>query len=196
MSKHALWIFVVALWVQAAVAQAPGFSERAPRYKLQSSDTIQVQYRYTPEFNQTVTVQPDGYISLQAAGQVKVSDMTAESAAAVIAKASSARLRDPEVNVVLVDYVKPYVVVAGEVTKPGRVELRGQVSVVEAIALAGGFKESAKTRMSCSSEIVGRSGGSQSGGHEKTDERQYAPGRLPGPERRHAGRPPEPVGEN
>lgn len=144
MVKHALSIFVVALGIQAAVAQAPGFSERAPRYKLQSSDTIQVQYRYTPEFNQTVTVQPDGYISLQAAGTVKVSEMTADSAAAVIAKASSARLRDPEVNVVLVDYVKPYVVVAGEVTKPGRVELRGQVSVVEAIALAGGFKESAK----------------------------------------------------
>ncbi len=143
MHRRALWI--VLAYVCAAVGQDPsGFSERAPRYKLQSSDTIQVQYRYTPEFNQTVVVQPDGTVSLQTAGAVKVSGLTTEAAAAAIATASKSRLRDPEVNIILVDYVKPYIVVAGEVGKPGRVEMRGRISVVEAIALAGGFKDSAR----------------------------------------------------
>ena len=45
--------------------------------------------------------------------------------------------------VLLKDYVKPYFVVAGEVVRPGRVDLHGNVGLIEAIALSGGFKDSA-----------------------------------------------------
>src|SRR5207237_558418 len=50
------------------------------RYRLQPGDVLEVQFRYSPEFNQTITVQPDGYISLEISGDIKVAGMTVEQA--------------------------------------------------------------------------------------------------------------------
>ena len=54
------------------------------------------------------------------------------------------RLREPEVTLVLREYEKPYVTVAGYVTTPGKVELKGPMTIVEALALAGGFRPDGK----------------------------------------------------
>lgn len=120
------------------------FAERDPQYQLQSGDTIEVQYRYTPEYNAAVMIQPDGYVSLQVAGQVKVSGMTSSEAAQAIATKASSQLNAPEVAVLLKDFVHPYFVIAGEVEHPGRFEMHGSMNVVEAIAISGGFKDSSK----------------------------------------------------
>ena len=130
--------------VSACRAQDPTFADRDARYRLQPEDKIDVQYRYTPEYNALVSIQPDGFISLPLAGDVKVAGLTLEGASAAIAKKAGERLREPEVSVLLREYVKPYFVVAGEVGHPGRFDLRGTVTVVEAIAQSGGFKESSK----------------------------------------------------
>ncbi|MFN7919150.1 MAG: polysaccharide biosynthesis/export family protein [Bryobacteraceae bacterium] len=123
----------------------PGFAERDPDYKLRPSDSVEVQYRYTPEFNATVTVQPDGFVTLPMTGSVRVGGMSARQASAAIAAKAGERLKDPEVSVILKDFVKPYFTVAGEVTKPGRYDLRGEATVLEGIAQSGWFnKESAK----------------------------------------------------
>lgn len=129
---------------QSAFAQPAVFADREPRYRLQPEDKIEVQYRYTPEYNAVVSIQPDGFVSLPFTGDVKVTGLTLEAAGAAIAQKAGERLAAPEVSVLLRDYVKPYFVVAGEVAHPGRFELRGTVSVVEAIAQSGGFKESSK----------------------------------------------------
>ena len=42
-----------------------GFGERYPRYKIGAGDQFDVTFDLSPEFNQTVTVQPDGYVTLQ-----------------------------------------------------------------------------------------------------------------------------------
>src|ERR1700746_98453 len=42
--------------------QRPALHQRYPRYRIRSSDVIDLSFRFTPEFNQEVTVQPDGYI--------------------------------------------------------------------------------------------------------------------------------------
>jgi len=128
----------------ALVYATPQLADRDARYRLQAQDSIEVQYRYTPEYNATVTVQPDGFISLPEVGDVKVGDLAVDEAAAAIAKKAGERLRDPQVNVLLRDYQKPYFVVAGEVEHPGRFDMRGSITVVEAIAMSGGFKDSAK----------------------------------------------------
>ncbi|HZU29065.1 MAG TPA: polysaccharide biosynthesis/export family protein [Bryobacteraceae bacterium] len=127
-----------------AAASDQQFADRNARYRLQPQDSIEVQYRYTPEYNATVAVQPDGYVSLPFVGDVKVGDLSVDRAAAAIAKKAGERLRDPEVNVLLRDYQKPYFTVAGEVEHPGRFDMRGHMTVVEAIAISGGLKESAK----------------------------------------------------
>ena len=132
----------------AAVAQ----QQRAPRlttvteerYRLQPGDVFEVQFRYSPEFNQTVTVQPDGYVSLELGGDLKVAGLTIEQARAVILRKAAARLQDPVANIVLKEFQKPYFVIAGEVSLPGRIEMRERVTALQAIMLAGGMKEGAR----------------------------------------------------
>jgi polysaccharide export outer membrane protein len=115
------------------------------RYRLQPGDVFEVQYRYSPEFNQTVTVQPDGYVSLELGGDLKVAGLTIEQARDVILKKAATRLQDPVANIVLKEFQKPYFVIAGEVSLPGRIEMRERVTALQAIMLAGGMKEGARS---------------------------------------------------
>ena len=82
---------------------------------LHPGDVLDIQYRYTPEFNQTVTVQPDGFISLEIGGDVKVAGRNLEQVRNIILTKARTRLASPELIVVLKEFQKPYVVVAGEV---------------------------------------------------------------------------------
>jgi polysaccharide export outer membrane protein len=136
--------FLSALVVVAS-AQTSEKLLTGPTYQLHPGDVIEVQYRLTPEFNQTVTVQPDGYITLSIAGSMRVGELTLEQAQELITKKSSVRLKDPEITLLLKEFQKPYFVVAGEVTTPGKIELREKITALQAILLAGGFKESART---------------------------------------------------
>jgi len=115
------------------------------RYRLQPGDVLEIQYRYSPEFNQTVTVQPDGYITLEVGGDLKVAGMTVDQTRQAILKQASTRLQDPIATVILKEFQKPYFVVAGEVAQPGKIEMRERVTAIQAIMLAGGMKESAKS---------------------------------------------------
>jgi len=115
------------------------------RYRLQPGDVLEIQYRYSPEFNQTVTVQPDGYITLEVGGDLKVAGMTVDQTRQAILKKASTRLQDPIATVILKEFQKPYFVVAGEVAQPGKIEMRERVTAIQAIMLAGGMKESAKS---------------------------------------------------
>jgi polysaccharide biosynthesis/export protein len=135
-------ILICACVVPAYRAQT--FSDRDPRYRIQPSDVIEVQYRYTPEYNHTAAIQPDGFAALQVVGDVKVAGLTVDEAAAAIAHKAGERLQNPEVTVTLKEFIKPFFTVAGEVNHPGRFDLRGRVSAVEGIAISGGFKESSK----------------------------------------------------
>lgn len=121
-----------------------GFQERHPRYQIHSADVLELTFTFSPEFNQTVTVQPDGYISLRDAGDVLVAGLSTEEATRVITKAYAKILRDPVISVLLKDFEKPYFAASGELKNPGKYELRGHVTVVQGIALAGGFTNAAK----------------------------------------------------
>jgi len=115
------------------------------RYRLQPGDVLEVQYRYSPEFNQTVTVQPDGYVTLEIGGDLKVAGFTIEETRQAILRQASKRLQDPVATIVLKEFQKPYFVVAGEVATPGKIEMRERVTAIQAIMLAGGMKETAKS---------------------------------------------------
>jgi polysaccharide export outer membrane protein len=115
------------------------------RYRLQPGDVLEVQFRYSPEFNQTVTVQPDGYISLEVGGDLKVAGMTVEETRRAILRKAGERLQDPVATVMLKEFQRPYFVVAGEVAQPGKIEMRERVTAIQAIMLAGGMKEGARS---------------------------------------------------
>ena len=131
---------VALISVGSAYAQTGAFSERDPRYRLQPTDVVEIHYRYTPEFDQTVTVQPDGFVTLEIVGDLKLQTLTLEQAKTAILEKASQRLKDPEVTLVLKEFEKPYFMVGGEVANPGRFEMRGSITAIQAIAMAGGFK--------------------------------------------------------
>jgi polysaccharide export outer membrane protein len=114
-----------------------------PQYTLRTGDMVELQYRYTPELNQTVTVLPDGDVNLNLVGNLKVSGLTVEQARDLILQKAKAELNDPELNLILREFQRPYVVVAGEVAKPGKIDLRETTTAMQAILLAGGFTENA-----------------------------------------------------
>lgn len=129
----------------AASAGGPLVVDPRERYVLQVSDEVELTYRYTPEFNFSGRIQPDGFISAPIIGDVMVAGYTISQARDILLKVARQRLRDPEMSFVLKDFVKPLFTVGGEVEKPGQFELRGRVGILEAVAIAGGFKRSAKS---------------------------------------------------
>ena len=151
MKKSLFLIIAVCLIASASAAVAQ--QQKAPRlttvteerYRLQPGDVIEVQFRYSPEFNQTVTVQPDGYISVEIGSDLKVAGLTIEQTRELILKKASTRLQDPVATVLLKEFQKPYFVVSGEVAAPGKIEMRERVTALQAIMLAGGMKEGAKS---------------------------------------------------
>src|SRR5262245_36243142 len=89
--------------------QRPALHQRYPRYKIRSSDVITLSFRFTPEFNQEVTVQPDGYI--QARGlqnDVYVQGLTVAEMTSALQKAYANLLNQPEISVTLKDFDRPY----------------------------------------------------------------------------------------
>ena len=131
----------------AAQAQTPPklTTVTEQRYRLQPGDVIEVQFRYSPEFNQTITVQPDGYITLEISGDLKVAGFTIDQTREAILRQARTRLQDPVATVVLKEFQRPYFVVSGEVGQPGKIEMRERVTAIQAIMLAGGMKDTAKS---------------------------------------------------
>lgn len=125
--------------------QRPALRQRYPRYRIRSSDVIDLTFRFTPEFNQEVMVQPDGYI--QARGlqnDVYVQGLTVAEMTAALQKAYANILNQPEISVTLKDFDRPYFVAGGLVGKPGKYDLRGTTTATQAVAMAGGFADGAK----------------------------------------------------
>jgi polysaccharide biosynthesis/export protein len=114
------------------------------RYRVTSSDVIDLTFPYVPEFNQVVTVQPDGYITLRGVGDIHAQARTIPELRQLLVEAYSPILRDPVISITLKEFEKPYFVAAGEVKTPGKFELRGATTVTQALALAGGFTPEAK----------------------------------------------------
>jgi polysaccharide biosynthesis/export protein len=119
----------------------PSFSERYPRYQLRSGDSFDIGFEYSPEFNQSVTVQPDGFISLREIGDVQVSGLTLPEVKQVLEAKYAGILKQPNISLTPKDFEKSYFIAVGEVGRPGKYELRDQITVTEAVAIAGGFSQ-------------------------------------------------------
>jgi len=137
----------IQLDAQAAPLNASGQNDQRARYALQRSDVVMLSFPLSPELNQTLTIQPDGYINLQDAGGIYVAGLTAPELLSAVKKAYFGILHDPIVNVDVVDFQKPYFTVSGQVGKPGQYELRQGITVAEALAVAGGMVPTAKQQV-------------------------------------------------
>lgn len=141
--KHFLFSSLVLSAALTATIHAQTLVEHNPAYRLEDSDVVTVTFRYTPELNQDVTVGPDGHAEVAGLGTIIAEHQTLAQFKASLLELSSKRLVNPDISIVLKTFVKPHVLVGGEVNTPGRVELHGDTSALDAIALAGGFRDTA-----------------------------------------------------
>jgi polysaccharide export outer membrane protein len=130
-----------------ATTSRPELEQRNPRYVIQRQDELLLSFPLSPELNQTVTVQPDGYINLQNGRSVHAQGLSVPELADAIKTAYAGMLHNPIVNVDLKDFQKPFFTVSGQVGKPGQYELRADITVAEAIAVAGGLAPTAKSQI-------------------------------------------------
>ena len=130
--------------VKSSDEQVQRLQHRNSRYQLHSADVLELNFPFTPEFHQTVTVQPDGFITLRGIEDIHVEGLTVPEVTNLLRTAYGKILHDPIINIELKDFEKPYFIVGGEVGRPGKFDLRGETTVAQAVAIAGGLKDSAK----------------------------------------------------
>ena len=119
------------------------WTDMEPAYRLYPGDTLDISAASAPELNRTVTVQPDGRISLPLVAPVMVADRTAQEAQLAVSSAYGAVLVHPDVEVTIHSATPLKVFVGGEVDKPGVYDMPGDINALQAVLMAGGLRISA-----------------------------------------------------
>ncbi|UCE47312.1 MAG: polysaccharide biosynthesis/export family protein, partial [Phycisphaerales bacterium] len=119
-----------------------------PRIVFEPGDEIEVKFLYTPQFNTTQTVPPDGKISLQLIPEVMAQGKTAAELRDELIRLYDPHLRAPEISVVARSFYNRRVFVGGQVLKPGVLQMPGPMTALEAIMEVGGFDLRAAERKS------------------------------------------------
>jgi polysaccharide export outer membrane protein len=137
-ARLSLLMVAIVILLAATLTPAQQLVQR-PRYQLQAGDQVTIHYTFTPEFDQTVTIQSDGFITLTVGGAVPMAGRTLDEATELITKQASVRLNDPVVALTLTEFQKPYYIVAGEVRTPMKYDMREETTAVQAVMSAGGI---------------------------------------------------------
>ena len=131
-----------------AQATGAGSSERdggrsAPPevYRIGPEDALQISVWKNESLTRAVQVRPDGKISLPLLNDVQAAGLSALELRDVLSEKLSAYMSNPEVSVIVSDIRSFKVSVIGEISRPGRLELRSWTTVLDALALAGGFTQ-------------------------------------------------------
>lgn len=110
------------------------------RVTLDAGDDLDIRFYYSPELNDRQIVRPDGMITLQLAGSLMVRDLTPEELRQLLHTKFSRLIEKPEVVVIVRGLTSRAVYVTGAVNRPGRIEMPGEMTVLEAITRASGLK--------------------------------------------------------
>ena len=113
------------------------------RYIIQPGDLLSIKFFFNPELNEeNLVVRPDGLISLQLVNEIKAADLTPVQLKNLLAEKYTGQLKNPEIAVIVRSVREPYrIYVDGQVKSPGEFEIVGELSVLQAIARAGGMLE-------------------------------------------------------
>src|SRR5262245_57438318 len=79
-----------------------------PRSKLTKNDVLNIEFPFTPEYNEVVTVQPDGFINLRQLPDLKVEGLTTPEVTEALKKAYAGTLHEPAITVTLQSFVSPF----------------------------------------------------------------------------------------
>jgi polysaccharide biosynthesis/export protein len=123
--------------------QPPGLADE---YRIGAGDKLRVEVYKDPQLSQSVQVRPDGKITLPLLGDIIATDRTPLELRDAIGKSLKEYITNPTVTVIVVEALASRVYVMGEVTHAGTIELHGPTTILQALAMAGGFKEFANTK--------------------------------------------------
>lgn len=118
----------------------------APHYRLGPEDVLRISVWGNKELTLDLVVRPDGKISVPLIQDIQAEGLTAAELADVIQQRLLGYIKEPHVSVVVLQVNATKFYVVGEVKKPGTYFLRGDVSVLQALAMAEGFTTFASPR--------------------------------------------------
>jgi len=117
--------------VQILIPEKPG-------YRIAVEDVLSVRFFYYPSYNVDVIVRPDGVVTIPLVGEVKVEGMAPSELEQIIRERYAEILVEPEVSVIVTQFAQRRIFVFGEVKLPGAIAYSGMMTIVDAIANAGG----------------------------------------------------------
>lgn len=130
---------------QQPPAAAPAASP-APEYRIARGDKLRIEVYKDTYLSQSVQVRPDGRITLPLAGDLTAEGLTSIELRDRLSTMLKEYVANPVVTVIVVETVDPVIYIMGEVNQPGSVPIRGPMTVLQALAVAGGFKEFANSK--------------------------------------------------
>jgi len=127
-------------------AEAAPASQVAPEYRLGPEDVLRVSVWENRELTLDVVVRPDGKISFPLIQDIQAEGLTAAELSGALQHKLNSFIVDPQVSVIVTQVNAPKIYVIGSVTRPGPYPLRGEMSILQALSLAGGFTQFASPR--------------------------------------------------
>jgi len=162
-----MMLLSVAAWAQSSATsgqQAPAEGDKADKntpenrasgshtgssdntYVIGANDVLAISVWKEPDVSRTVPVRSDGKISLPLVGELQASGQTPRQLEQEIIKRLQSYISEPEVTVIVTDSKSQKVNILGMVARPGAYLLTSSTTVLDAIAMAGGFKDFAKQK--------------------------------------------------
>jgi polysaccharide biosynthesis/export protein len=129
-----------------APADKPDSIRADQDYVIGPQDLLAIDVWHEPELSQSVPVRPDGKISLPLIGDMEVSGLTPRALQALLAKELDAYIHKPQVTVIVREVNSRKFYIIGQIERPGTYALSAHMTVLDALATAGGFREFAKVQ--------------------------------------------------
>src|SRR5690349_6192054 len=133
--------------VPAKTAAAPARATTAttsPEYRIGTGDKLQINVYKETDLSPALQVRPDGRITMPLIGDVVAAGQTPMQLQRRLSESLKEYIANPVVTVMVTEVADRVVYVMGEVHTPGAVPLKGPMTVLQALAVAGGFKDFAK----------------------------------------------------
>lgn len=140
-NTFAMFIAALAILHAPTMATAQGI---AADYKLHAGDSISVSVWKEVDLQRKVTIRPDGRFSFPLAGEVQAAGRSADDVRVDIEARLKKYIPEPVVTVTVEDVAGNRVYVIGQVNKPGMFVMNPQLTVLQALTLAGGTTPFAK----------------------------------------------------
>lgn len=115
-------------------------------YRLEPGDKLRIEVYKDAQLSQSIEVRPDGKITMPLIGDLEALGATPLELRDRVTLALKQYVNNPVVSVVVVEATQPTAYVVGEVNHPGTIPLKGDVSALQAIAIAGGLKDFANVK--------------------------------------------------